>query len=576
MTWLSQCLRNVFLVRHKEDGNVAIMAALFAPVIPLLLALAVDLGSLSVQQRQVQSVTDIAAIVAAGDMARAEERAMMLLSENGYGSLQLVPKGSGFSETDIRASSSSWVQVIKGHYVADPKISVSKRFTPWMEPYNAVQVTMAEKGQYYIMGGVVSAPVIKTSGVAHSSAEAAFSIGSRLARVEGGVLNALLGSLLGSNINLRVMDYEALIRGRVSLLSMLDILGTELDLTAASYEDILDTEISVSQLALALRQAGALDVTARAALNTIASNGGALSTRIRLSDAIDLGLIGKYGPQSIQSLPSLDVPVMELLTAAITASGGDHQVSLNLGANVPGLLKTKVDLVIGERPQNSPWLRMSDANAIVSTAQTRLKVEFEVPGLGILAGSNVRIPLYVEIASADAKLDSIACRTGASGQSVVRVAAQPSVARVMIGDIAPADFPRLGRTMDVQFTRIIDLLLLKVSAKADVRVGNTKETLLTFTQADIDAGRVKTTDTSNFTSSLLGSALRELRLRIDVAIIPIESPAFLQSLLATILEPVLQPVDAVVYNLLSVLGVHLGEADVRVHGVRCHAPSLVQ
>ncbi|MFN4185520.1 MAG: pilus assembly protein TadG-related protein [Hyphomonas sp.] len=555
---------------------MAILFALIAPVASLMMAMAIDLGMVNLQRRELQSMTDLAAITAAGDPQKAEMRVLTLLTENGFGDVQLLTEAGRPTRLDPRFPSRAWVEVVKGHYVADATLPPATRFEAGGEPLNAVMVTVVRSGQYFIMSGVKEPSLITTTGVAYSTPEAAFSVGSRLARVEGGVLNALLGSLIGSELNLTAMDYDALLNTDISLIPMLDFLAADLNLTAATYEDILDTRISVARLAAIIRQSGALDVQTRAALGKIEQSAGALSTRIRLSDAIDLGTAGRFKPADTRAKPSLHVPVMGLLTAAITSSNGDHQVALDLGGAIPGLLKTSAELRIGERPQNSPWLRMSGSSAVVTTAQTRLKMDIEVPGLALLAGSKVRIPLYVEVASAQAQLKKVSCQAAGSGGSAVTVAAQPAVGRVMIGEVGRNDFEQMERTMHVSLTRIAETLLLRVRAKSDVRMGNERSTDLSFTRADIDAGRAKTATTRNYTSSLLGSALRDLELRIDAGPLSLATPSLVQAALSATLTPVLEPVDGAVYNLLAALGVHLGEADVRVHGISCQVPVLVQ
>lgn len=561
---------------RRQEGNVAIMFALIAPVATLMMALAVDVGAVSLQRREMQSMTDLAALSAVRDIASAEQQVLTLLSENGFSDVLLLTEGGRPKRRDPRYPSRAWIEVVKGHYIADATLPPAVRFEAGGEPLNAIRVTVTQSGQYFIMGNRKEAALISTSGIAYSNAEAAFSVGSRLARVEGGVLNALLGSLLGSEVRLTVMDYNALLGADISLLETLDFLATDLHLTGASYDEILGTRISVGRLAAAIRQSGALDAQARTALGKLEDAARASSVRIRLSDAIDLGGAGRLKSDDPREKPSVQVPVMELVTAAITASNGDHQVALDLGTSIPGLLSTRVDLKIGERPQNSPWLRLSGPNAVVTTAQTRLKVDLEIPGLALLAGARVHVPLYVEVASAEAQLRTVACKTNRSSDPMVTIGAQPSVARALIGHMSRNDFADLGRTLRVSHARIADTLLLDVRAKADVRLGNERSTELSFSRADIDAGRVKTATTRNYTSSLLGSTLRELDLRIDAGPLSIATPSLVQATLASTLTPVLEPVDATVYNLLTVLGVHLGEADVRVHGVTCQAPVLVQ
>ncbi len=48
------------------------------------------------------------------------------------------------------------------------------------------------------------------------------------------MLNTLLGSLLGTSLSLKVADYEALTSADIKLLPFLDMLATDLNLTASA------------------------------------------------------------------------------------------------------------------------------------------------------------------------------------------------------------------------------------------------------------------------------------------------------------------------------------------------------
>ena len=521
-------------------------------------------------------MSDLAAIVASTNPEKATELALAFLSDNGHHDVQVVTGGINRELIDVTRTSTVWVEVTPGRYVPDTELLPEQRFVAGQKPFNAVKVTAAQPGRYFIMSGMVEAPVIETSGVAHATGEAAFSVGSRLVRVEGGVLNGLLNSLIGSNLSLNVMDYNALLTSDISLFGTLDALASQIDLTAGSYDDVLDADVSVSQLALAMRQSGTLTIQLRAALQKIASDPASARQIVRLRDAIDLGGAGRYGPADTGKVPAMQVGAVEMLTATLTAANGEHQVTLDLGASVPGLLKTSVELRIGERPQKSPWLRLSGPDRIVSTAQTRLKIQAEVPGLALLAGTSVKVPLYVEAAAADARLTGVNCTSGQLEKTSVRVAAQPAIGQVMIGEVSKAEFAKLGKTMDVKAANIVHTPLIDVKGKANVRVGNLKATELTFSYADIMKGNVKTATTKDYTASLLASALGDLDLTIKTGPLAIGTPKLITAALGATLAPAVEPVDTVAFNLLSALGVHLGEADVRVHGVMCQRPVLVQ
>lgn len=77
-------------------------------------------------------------------------------------------------------------------------------------------------------------------------------------------------------------------------------------------------------------------------------------------------------------------------------------------------------------------------------------------------------------------------------------------------------------------------------------------------------------------TSLVSSLLTNLDLDIKILFLSLGTPTLIQQALANTLSLVTAPVDALLYNTLLVLGVKIGEADVRVTDVRCMQPALVQ
>ncbi len=66
-------------------------------------------------------------------------------------------------------------------------------------------------------------------------------------------------------------------------------------------------------------------------------------------------------------------------------------------------------------------------------------------------------------------------------------------------------------------------------------------------------------------TSLLGN----LSLNVQIGGLGLGLPGTVSQLVMSILRPIAAPLDQVIHSLLTTLGVHLGEADVRVHGIRC-------
>ncbi|WP_287227386.1 hypothetical protein [Mesorhizobium sp.] len=149
-------------------------------------------------------------------------------------------------------------------------------------------------------------------------------------------------------------------------------------------------------------------------------------------------------------------------TAAALANGS-KQVELNLGAAIPGLASTTLAIVIGEPAQFSPWLTIGEKGAVVRTAQTRIKLVASVGGSNATLGGGisllaVKLPLHVEVASAEAKLTDISCPTGHPDSLKVTIAARPGLASLHLGasgaDNSPSAFADFSNPQSFQNAEI--------------------------------------------------------------------------------------------------------------------------
>src|SRR5690606_28203884 len=139
-----------------------------------------------------QSMADIAAISAAADVANAEAAAGLALTDNGL--LHADTDDAGMPDLARQGSNVRRMRVETGVYVPDPSIDVDHRFVAGMTSPNAVRVSLSMTGERFF-AHFMSAPIISATATAAAMPEAAFSIGSRLARLDAGVLNAALGAL---------------------------------------------------------------------------------------------------------------------------------------------------------------------------------------------------------------------------------------------------------------------------------------------------------------------------------------------------------------------------------------------
>jgi uncharacterized membrane protein len=155
---------------------------------------------------------------------------------------------------------------------------VKQRFQPTALDPDAVRVSVASEAELFFGAALLGRPSvpIRREATAARADLASFSIGSRLASLHGGVANTLLGDLTGSQINLSVMDYDALADADVSLFSYLDAVSTRLHLTGPTYDQVLQADLTTGQALQALADVLSAkgDTKAASATRTLAISAG--------------------------------------------------------------------------------------------------------------------------------------------------------------------------------------------------------------------------------------------------------------------------------------------------------------
>lgn len=562
-------------------GNVAVTTALASPLILYCLGLGIDYGMMTLQQRRLQQLSDIGAITAAADIANAQSALLANLQSNG--TTAAVASGSSYMTangqiTTAAATSGQYEtlgNMVLGSYKADTSVAPQNRFTPGTSLSDSVRVTLTQKAVMPFASAFADPPTLSATGTASSERLAAFSIGSRLASLNGGILNQLLGSLLGTQVSLSLVDYQALISAKVNLLSFLNLLATDLKLTGVSYDQLLATDVTYDKILGALGKSSNLSPAVVTIINNLGKTLGTTKLTVKLQDIVNLGPLGTDVVGTAPNLTST-ISVMDLISATAMAANQQRQIALDLGANVPGLAATKMTLAIGEIAQQAPAAAVGAPGTIVRTPQVRAAIEVSVTGLSLIAGLKIRVPLYVEIAPAEAKLASISCVGGSMPNAVVGIDAVPGVAEIALGDVDTSAFVNFGSKPRVTPAAIIDSLLLKVIASAQVDIANMSPTRVTFQPSEISAGTVKTVSTSTILTSAVQSLLKNANISIQVLILTLGTPSAVLGAVADTLSAVTAPVDQLLYNLLGVLGVGVGQADIKVTDARCMQPVLVQ
>ena len=554
---MRRTLKDLFI--SDDRGNIAILSAGSFAVLMLGISFAVDYSSLNLERREAQTAVDLAAMAAAGNLGKATTAANHTIASN-----------------NIERVTS--LTVTKGRYTADPALTPEQRFTPNMQPFNAVRVVLSKTGKQYFSTLYHRTPItMNATGIAANDFMAMFSVGSRLARVNGGVPNAVLSAALGGNVSLSVSDYNALLSGKIELMDFMGAMATEIGIIAGTYTDVMNSNVTVGQILNAIASVSSANgnATAAAAATLLRTQSLANSKTLTLSKLVDAG---HYANLSVGENPAgqdATFGAMELIQGAVGIANRNTQLTINLGGSVPGLLSLKLDVMTGEPQTQSAWVRVGEPGATVYTAQTRLRLTLEVGGTGILAGARIKLPIFVTLASARGRLDHTYCDGCDNDNSAAGVGAKPGLGDVYVGEVADAAFQSFAGPPTVGAAKIVDAGLIKVTGSAHASLGSTYEDRLTFTEADVAAMTIKSTSVDNVAETLVQSLLGSLNLTVTLGPLSLISPSLVKSIVTTLLSAVAAPVDAIVFNALSTLGVHVGEADVRMHGVLCNNSVLV-
>ncbi|GJD34285.1 TadG family pilus assembly protein [Methylobacterium aerolatum] len=550
-SWLRAVAERGRAFGTARGGNVIILVAFGSTLLMGVAAVGVDLGVVVQARRKAQGAVDIAAMLGASDIARAAEASRRSLSDNGYG------------------TAATAATVTPGSY--DATAAVGARFQPGGAAINAVQVGLSTSApvNFGRVIGLPSSVPIRVTGTAATAQFAAFSVGSGLVALDGsGLPNAILGALLGTKLTLSLLDYNALLSARVDGFKVLDALGASLNMGGASYAEIAQSNASVGQVLMALRTAsgGGAASALTGILNALPNAGNV----VPISQIDPLGDVGALAPGRGVAGPSLSV--MGLVSAAAALANGQSQVSIDLGATIPGLLSTKLTLAIGERRRSSGWVRPGTPNATVRTAQTRLLIEASLTAPLNLGSLN--LPLYVALAPAQGTLKSLTCSSAVPGGRQVVIDGQTGIATLAIAGVSRQAINGGDVGPDLSQPALMiaaPLNLVTVSGRALATIGSTSQSL-TFSDADITAHTVKSISSGAIAQSLTGSLLGSLNLQVNgLGVSGLLAPA-----LNLTLGAAAPSLDLVLNGVLKVLGLRVGYADYTVDGTLCGQAVLVQ
>jgi uncharacterized membrane protein len=544
---------------RDRRGSIATTTAITFTVLVGFTALGVDVGNMFADRRKAQSTADLAAIAAVSDLVNADKAASDTVARNGY-------------------LNNATFALEYGTYTPDATTAPASRFkTGDAASANAARITLTTVTPPYFSGLITGKDsfVIKTTATATRSAFASFAIGSRLASVNGGLLNQMLGGMLGTSLSLSAMDYQALLDTQIDMFGFMDALAGRLHLTAASYSSVLSSNAAITDVIGAMVDAGTKQygVTNAGvqALSGVAASVAGITSTVKVGSLVDLG---PYDSLPVGDTPkaTISTAAYDLLSATAQIANGQHQVQAALALNVPGIASASLKFAVGERPQGTSWITVGSEGASVHTAQTRLLLTVQVAGSG--AASLINLPIYIEVASATATLSKLQCGFPNVATSAATLGVTPGVLDTWIGTVSDSQFNNFSTAPNPPAAALVNTALVKITGRAHASITNMSATPVTFSYSEIQQKAKKTVGTTDFSSALLRGLISDTQLDVSVLGLGLGLGG-LSSLVSATLSNATPAIDQVLNSALQTLGVGLGQADVWMLGVRCDGAVLV-
>ncbi|WP_047003294.1 pilus assembly protein TadG-related protein [Aurantiacibacter luteus] len=539
-------------LRHDESGTAAVLVATALPPLLGFAALCIDFGYLYLAERQLQNLADDAATAAVNaGFDEGAEAAMLTALEDSH-----------LEDVSVFAFE-------EGEYRRDPEIAWHERFDADSLDRNAAHVVLQQEVPLFL-GSLLTegtTTLVTAEATATRRDMAGFRLGSRLVAPDGMLANALLSGLAGTDLGLTQDNVNALTQVPVPLLDFAQAVNARLEEPAGTLGGAMEQPVPLFALVEAMADASP-DPQVAELLRDIASQLG--GDTVIPAQLIELGALGMTDINDGRSGGSVDA--FALLRSLLQAARGEDY-DIALGANVAGLASVTVRLAGGTSEETSPWLTLDAAGDVtLRTAQTRLLVQARTKSLAGLPVA-LEIPLYTELAAAEARISDIVCGAGDGSDGVI-VEATPSVGTLALARPDTSDFGDFSSPVWLEPAVLLNAPLAKVRGFSEISLGGVTPKEIHFSPEEIAQPVTKTVGTTDAVQTAASSLVRDVDLSLQVAGIGLGSSTY-TTLVGNALGTLAPSLDTLMNQLTGLLGVKLGAADVTVDRLRCGIPTLV-
>lgn len=523
---------------HHQRGAIGIAGILILLMAVLLTALVVDSGRLWMQQRQLQSIADMAAIHASrhlgcnATLQNVMQMAQQAAVNNGFGG-QLSDNPN---------------QVLLGRL---DTVAGIRQFTADGSSEAVYVRSTREVPSSLIAGGLLGGTVtLRAEAVSMSNPSlAAFTAGSFTASLnteQSELLNGLLTSMLGAPVNLDALSYRGIAETKITLQDMLTVSGQ-----VSTLEELLNNNMQIADvmtlLTNAASQNSAADIQAITAMQTIAN-------LVVNNATINLGDMLAVTTPDTNAAATVGLNALSLITTAAMIANGTNAIDLPLAVNVPSISSINAQLTIIEPPQIAvgPSAGNGDICTEVRTAQisARVGVLLNIPLL-----ARIDLALNTEVAQGKAGLRSI---QHSDSETLVEIEATPGIAALTLTNNAGTGPARVSTLLSLPIADIgLNLPVQPASSQTlEYPVAHPVDDHLPQMQS---------------VASPLGASLENALAQSDalnVTVLSVLNLGLVNTVVSTIVSPLLAEIGRVFLDpLLDLLGMRVGGLDVTLDDV---------
>jgi len=418
------------------------MAAIFLSIMVILLS-SIDIGYMFYMKRNLQKTADLAALAGTQQLVStplsgtptscAATDAPVLAAignaqTNGFSTVAPNPMANAITVTCGRWDPTANAALAPS-YFAPPTAGAI---------LNSVQVVLTQNVPAFFGLGTHT---LSTQAIASASDPyAAFSVGSQLLQINGGVVPGLL-SAIGLNLNgTSLVSYNGLANVSVTGNGLLQALGFQIPLHAdiGTLTTILQANTSGCSNGMCTLQAilGAI-TTVGGQQNLISALGGLtvgqLNVLIPLLTNPTTGQVGLFtliNAADAQSALNANLNALNVLSTVIGIANSHRFANVNLNVTLPGVAAVTTEVGIVEPP--SIGIGGIGTTAFTSQVRLYLHVTSNLLGLGIL---KLDLPLIVDVVNGLGTLTAMCTQKDPNGNDMATIAVQAPILSVCAGSI---------------------------------------------------------------------------------------------------------------------------------------------